>query len=339
MKTFFYTLPFALGILLALVIRPLVELLQRKFKLSPTMACMLSTGICLAVLFSVIGLVALYAVRELTALFEQLSQGGFEKWSKPIADLLNRIPESLQQLDPQYLERNKEEILDLLRSGMDLFTGILGAVFQVLTSLPTIVTMLIVTLFTTFFIARDLHRLTDFFRQLFSDRTRSYAKNALKSSNGKGQKYLLCSLLMYLITFCEATVILVILGLPYPLTTGFITATADILPVLGPGLVFGPMALYRLICGDLAQSVGLLVGWAILSVIRQIIEPKLIAGAIKIHPLAMLASIYFSLVSKSLWILLYMVGFFTLHASLREAGALPELLPGRDEEETPHASA
>ena len=59
--------------------------------------------------------------------------------------------------------------------------------------------------------------------------------------------------------------------------------------------------------------------------VRQVIEPKLVASTIQVHPLAMLAAVYFSLAAGNLWVLIYTVGFFMLYSLLRSAGILPTI--------------
>lgn len=60
--------------------------------------------------------------------------------------------------------------------------------------------------------------------------------------------------------------------------------------------------------------------------VRQVIEPKLVASTAKLHPLTMLAAVYFSLAAGSLWVLVYTAGLFMLYSLLRNAGILPRLI-------------
>ena len=70
----------------------------------------------------------------------------------------------------------------------------------------------------------------------------------------RDRKYVLSYLFLYFLTFCETCVIMAVLGIPYPLMTGLIAAVADVLPVLGPGMVLAPVAIYQLLVGEYALS-------------------------------------------------------------------------------------
>ncbi len=324
-KTFFYTLPFLLGLLVAVAVQPAVQFLDKKFHWNHSLSAALVTAASLIGLLAALGFLGVFAVREITEFLVRASDSGFAEFSRPVADFLNRVGGWLQRFDLRFLEQNKQEILSLLKSSMDLVTAFLGTVLGIVTSLPTVVTMVIVVAFAAFFISRDMEKLRAFLKRLLSDTAVFHVKTAAEHSSGMGRKYMLSYLFLYFITFCETFVIMKILSVPYPLTIALITAAADIFPVLGPGFVFLPLTAYQLLTGKYAVAFGMLIGWGVISLIRQIIEPKLISSTVKVHPLSMLAAIYFSLVGKSLWLLLYVILFFTLYSAFRETGALPPL--------------
>ena len=58
----------------------------------------------------------------------------------------------------------------------------------------------------------------------------------------------------------------------------FVTCIIDIIPVLGTGTVLIPWAVYNLIFGNFGMGIGLIVLYAVVTVIRQIVEPKLVAN-------------------------------------------------------------
>ena len=71
-----------------------------------------------------------------------------------------------------------------------------------------------------------------------------------------------------------------------------ITAIVDILPVLGTGTIVVPWAVYCLITGDYAMTIGLVIIYVIILVLRQIIEPKLVANRLGLPPVLTIAAMY-----------------------------------------------
>jgi predicted PurR-regulated permease PerM len=65
-------------------------------------------------------------------------------------------------------------------------------------------------------------------------------------------------------------------------------ALLDILPIVGTGTVLIPWAVISLIVGDYAKGICLLIMYAIITVIRQFIEPKIVGDQVGLHPVATL---------------------------------------------------
>ena len=84
------------------------------------------------------------------------------------------------------------------------------------------------------------------------------------------------------------------LGVNYAFIISMIIAVVDILPILGAGTVILPWAIFSLLTSNYKLGIGLIVIYAIISIIRQIAEPKIVGGSLGLHPLATLASIYIS---------------------------------------------
>lgn len=324
-KTFFYTFPFLLGLLLAILLQPVITFFENKLHIPHTAAALSATLITLAVLFSLIAFLGIFTVQEITAFLVRASSGGFPEFSQPVTKFFTWLGDFFGSFSLDFIERNQKELLDMAQNSMDLIVTFLGTILGVITSLPTVITMCIVTIFSTFFLSRDLLRLKAWFRRIVSDGAAFHLKTAVKNSSGTGRKYLFSYLLLYFITFCETYIVLWILKLPYPLITSLITMAADLLPVLGPGIVFTPLAVYQLLTGAYSQALGIFLGWLLITCIRQVAEPKLVSSTAKVHPLAMLAAVYFSLVAQSIWVLFYVMGFFLLYSTFRETGALPAI--------------
>ena len=83
-----------------------------------------------------------------------------------------------------------------------------------------------------------------------------------------------------------------VLKVSYFFLLALLTAFLDILPVLGVGTVLIPYAVFELIGGRLARGIGLLVLYAVITVLRQIAEPHLVGKSLGLHPILMLVSFY-----------------------------------------------
>ena len=194
---------------------------------------------------------------------------------------------------------------EIFSKGSAVITGTVGKI-------PSMVIAGIIFMISTVFISSDYDKIKRFFiRQVKPERADkiSYAwhlgVNSLK-------KMIKAYCLIILITTFELTVgfyILKFIGVfdsPYVILIAFAIAVIDIIPVLGTGTVLIPWAVISFITGNVGLGIGLLVLYVIILVIRQIIEPKLVAGQVGLPPIATIIAMYIG--SKTMGIL----GFFIL---------------------------
>ncbi len=97
-----------------------------------------------------------------------------------------------------------------------------------------------------------------------------------------------------------ATIGYYIFQVPNPLLLGFLTIFASLIPILGAGLIWGPVAIFMILKGTLFGEgtiylflgIGLLIyGSIMVSSLDNFIRPYLISGKTKIHPLIIILGI------------------------------------------------
>lgn len=107
-----------------------------------------------------------------------------------------------------------------------------------------------------------------------------------------GRRYLRAFATMFAITFAELLLGLLILKIEYAFTLALLIAALDILPVFGTGTILIPWGIILLFTGDYYTGFGLLIMYAVVTIIRQIMEPRIVGISIGLHPLITLISIY-----------------------------------------------
>lgn len=333
--TFSYTFPFLAGFLLALMVQPLVRFLTVKLNFKQGLASALATFLVFLIVFGIIALTGAWLIMEITNLINVLRNFLDKADSSFINNAVNQITSYLSKFDTTYITENKQQIFSLAQTGATVLTSLLGGILSFLTSIPTIFTMFIVMIFSTYFFSQDIPKLK---RQLLSP----FSHNAVLSINAASRhgfsmsgKYVLSYLLIYFITFVETLIVFLILGIPYPLVLSILTGFADVLPVLGPGTIYIPLAIFELFKGKVVTAVALIIAWLVITMIRQVIEPKIVSASINVHPLCMLAAIYFALVSGNFVVLIYLTLLFVLYQILVKVEVLPPIFPSEEPEIKP----
>jgi sporulation integral membrane protein YtvI len=99
-------------------------------------------------------------------------------------------------------------------------------------------------------------------------------------------------LLIMIITFMEVYAGLSILKIKYALPIAAIVAILDIMPVLGTGSVIIPWAIVELILKNYFLGFGLLILYISVTVIRHVIEPRIVGHQIGLHPIITITAMY-----------------------------------------------
>lgn len=327
-----FTFPFLAGFLLALLAQPMIRWLKKHLRFPGAAAAALATIIVYAIIFGLLFLIGYWLISEinnLIAYVTKLSKANMKSIAGPFSIIINQLSNSLKNIDSNFVKQNQEKIVGIIQGGAGTAGQILSTILHFLTSLPAIITLFIVMIFSTYFFSKDMSSMKNYLLSLFSDETagslRSYSRTGLNFSG----RYICSYLLIYFITFLETLAVFFALGVPYPLVLAIITGIADILPVLGPGTIYIPLGLIYLVKADFFRAIALLVCWLLITAIRQIIEPKIVSSSINIHPLTMLAALYFALIANNFWVLVYFSALIISYKILTQAGTLPHLLTGK----------
>lgn len=323
--TFQFTFPFLAGFGLALLIQPLVRLLAGRCKLKSGAASLLSTVLIFLLLFGLLVWAGVGLISELRSLIDYLSQLDMSKYREPLLRLMDEINAYIEKIDVHYIGQHKEQLWTLASGGISLLTRLLSGLLGFLTSLPAIFTMILVMIFSTYYFAKDMPSIKRGLMAQFTDSAALRLSDAAGHGVAMMGRYLSSYLIIYLITFLESLVIFSVLELPYPLVLSIITGIADIIPILGPGAVYFPLAIGALIRGNIFTASALVIAWLVITLVREIIEPKIVSSSIEIHPLCMLAALYFALVSGSFLTLLYFTLLFVFYQILKKVDILPPI--------------
>ncbi len=299
-----FVLPFVIALLFAVVMKPLFDFLRARFRFRSSFAATALTLLIFGALFAVVGFLLFLIVRQALSLMTD--------YRSVIVGYI-RSPELLDTLR------------DHLLSG-DLLTAVSSAAKMLFQMVPLAITFVVITFGMTVFF---LHRLGDLRDRLLNraGEYRAVLNRVFRIAYSMVRRFIRSYLILYAITFAEAAFIFYLTGVEYPLAFAFITAVADILPVLGPGTVYVPIGILLILNRNTAGGVILLLFFLLTAVLRQILEPRIVSGSVRMHPLAVLSAIYFSIVSMNIGVLFYVIGLFMAFRVLNAAGVFEKTLP------------
>ena len=147
------------------------------------------------------------------------------------------------------------------------------------------------TALAVFFTAGSYPRVMAFFRRQLGhrlDRARGVKANLLSTLG----KWCRAQAILLGVTFCQLLAGFLLMGQRYALLLAAVTALVDALPVFGTGTVLLPWAAVCLLAGQAPRAVALAALYAVISAVRSLLEPKVMAAQAGLPPLAALAAMY-----------------------------------------------
>lgn len=176
-----------------------------------------------------------------------------------------------------------------------LTSSLPSAAVSLVKGVPSVLLFVIVFLIAAFYFSADGETVARTLSSLLPDRWQKKLPGIKDKFKKTIMGYIKAYFLIMVLTFCEMLLGLSILGVDYAFIMAIVISVIDILPILGSGTVLIPWAIFAFLTSNTPLGVGLLILYAVSLVVRQFAEPKIVGGAIGIHPLATLASVYLGL--------------------------------------------
>ena len=299
----FVVMPFLLGFAVAALINPIVRFLSRRYDLKRRPA-----GILLLLLFyATIGMLITIGVVRLTVFFGEVSgelpdlyRDRLEPALNKLFGYINSFADRLYAIfggESQVLSERLGGIFTSIKSSLgdtisDISVKALTRLSSAAAAIPGIIIELLFAVISSFFFTVDYENILSLAKRLLPKRTVDLLCRLRGRVFKVAGKYLRSYALILLITFGELSLGLVLLGVDNAVLIALCIALFDILPVAGTGGIMIPWAIFSLIGGDWGFAVGLVVIWAVITIVRNIIEPKIVGRQVGLHPLLALIAMF-----------------------------------------------
>ena len=295
-KLSIFYMPFLIAFILSLFLEPIIKFLMRKLHFKRKT----SSIIVFIVAFSIIIGVLIWGI---TTLISEISNilGNInvflDNGNKLLKDILNKIDLSKLQLSEQVINTLQESARNTLNTFTTWMQNFLTSAMNFITSIPAIGIYFVITFLSLYFMCVDKVYMLDQFEhhmpKSWVKKIGGHIREIIKILGG----YLKAEAILVLISFCISLAGLYILkfiglNIKFPLVAALGIGFVDALPIFGSGTVMLPWAVVSSINGDFNLGISIFILWIIISITRQIIEPKIISGQIGIHPIFTIISMY-----------------------------------------------
>lgn len=165
---------------------------------------------------------------------------------------------------------------------------VIGGVSGIAAWIPGACMNLLITVIATVFMELEISGILEFIKRQIPERWRQSVDDLKADSMGTFGRWLLAYALILAMTFAELAAGFLILGIDGAFVIAFVIAVLDILPVLGTGTVLIPWSVIAISAGNLGMGFGVLALYLVITVVRNIAEPKLVGRQMGLSPVVML---------------------------------------------------
>lgn len=271
--------PFVAAVLLTFILEPIVRLLCR-IGIARKISVMLGFIILLIIISFIVFYMSNYIYEQLSRFIEQVPNmvdtiGSRFKFLNNEKLNYEGILREVEEFIPSY----KEKIINTVMNTMK------GTVSVLLTAIVTI------------YLSMDLYRILSMLKSILPISIFS----SLKRATIRLRNVINVEIILIGITTLATILGLYLLGIDEPLTVGIICGILDILPVVGPGMIFIPWSIYAFMNDNIFFAIGILVLFILIGILRQLMEVKFVGGSLHAHPVTTLFSLYIGVIIYGAW--------------------------------------
>ncbi|AGA69455.1 sporulation integral membrane protein YtvI [Desulfitobacterium dichloroeliminans LMG P-21439] len=288
-----YFAPFILALLTALLLEPFNQKLMKYLKINRTLASNVSYFVFLGVaLFLSYFLIAKIVTEAFELIkFIQRNLPNIQVW---IIDFLQQINDFILVFPPEIGLQINQTFTGFVNqlSNLNLISSLGAQTLLITASIPNFFFTLLIFFIALYMINLNLSQINQRFFSYFKEKSKPKAIAVLSDLRNATVGFLKAQVILSTFTYIVSLGGLIFLDVRYALVLAFLIVIVDILPILGTGSVLVPWGLFWITQGDIFRGIGLVLLFIIITVLRKIVEPKILGERIGLGPLATLISIW-----------------------------------------------
>jgi len=281
--------PFLLGFLFAYIaLRIRKRFIEEDAKWK---RCLVLFGLYIAIILILVLLISLGVtklgdfIRTLPGFYKNTLEPYIGQIENTLLEVGQNLPDNISAVFNNITDGIFEGLKSLLTR---VTTGLVNLTTSLITSAPELLISFVVMIVSSFYMVSDYENISRWFTGVMPEKVmtvlydiRDFCENTLFKIIGS------YAAIMGL-TFIELFIGLSIIGISNSGMWAAIISVLDILPVLGVGTVLIPWGISVLITGKLLLGFGILLIYLVITVVRNIVEPRLVGTNLGLHPLATL---------------------------------------------------
>ena len=288
--------PFILAFLFAYILKKPARFISKNLKIPYKFVSFLLVLIFYSTIGLLISVIGIKLVSKVLEIIYSLPSFYYRSVEPFLMLTFDNVEEIVLHMDPALVSTLNDIFTQFTRTLGQLISNIsfksVAFVSGYASSLPGLFIKILLMVISTFFITGDYDKLVGFVYRQFSSNGKNLVFSIKEYVVGTLFVCIRSYILIMSITFIELSIGLSILKVENSILIAFVISIFDILPVLGTGGIMIPWTIITAIQGNIPMAIALLFVYLIITVIRNIIEPKIVGSQLGLHPVVTLVSMF-----------------------------------------------
>ncbi|WP_159649850.1 sporulation integral membrane protein YtvI [Erysipelothrix aquatica] len=290
-----YLTPFIIGFVIASLLKPIILKLVKMFGENKY----LRIGV-IVVFYIIVGIVifglTLAAISGIQGVVKHAPTYVESTLIPALTSIFNYVESLFEHINPEILS-NLSEVTNAISKQIQQLAGTVSTsaisfLTRFVSSLPNLFISILIAIISSFFFTLDYKNVVDTVLAYLPQRWVQFMYDVKGGFFDTVGKYMKAYAKLMTLTFIELSIGFALIGVGNPIGLAFMISIVDILPVLGTGTVMIPWTIIELVMGNFERAIGLFVIYVVITVIRNILEPKVVGDQIGLHPLVTLICIF-----------------------------------------------
>lgn len=294
-KGIFFLMPFVIGWGIAAIAAPLVNWLEKKFnivkKLGSALIVILVIGLIVVGIYFAVSRIVLEVgdlIKNIPELYAQL-ESGLRQIGSAMSGIFEKLPVVIQD-GWNTVVANLDQYMGNLVSRISEPTVMAAGNFA--KSLPSYLISVIVAILSAYFFTIQREDVLKWMKQIAPPSVEKRMTLVMDNLRYAVGGYFKAQFKIMGVVFLILLVGFAVLGVRYFVLIAFLISFLDFLPFFGTGTAMIPWGIYKFLMGDYKMAILLIAIYAVTQLVRQLLQPKLVADSVGMNPLVTLLLLY-----------------------------------------------
>lgn len=294
-KGIFFLMPFVIGWGIAAIAAPLVNWLEKKFnivkKLGSALIVILVIGLIVVGIYFAVSRIILEVgdlIKNIPELYAQL-ESGLRQIGSAMSGIFEKLPVVIQD-GWNTVVANLDQYMGDLVSRISEPTVMAAGNFA--KSLPSYLISVIVAILSAYFFTIQREDVLKWMKQIAPPSVEKRMTLVMDNLRYAVGGYFKAQFKIMGVVFLILLVGFAVLGVRYFVLVAFLISFLDFLPFFGTGTAMIPWGIYKFLMGDYKMAILLITIYAVTQLVRQLLQPKLVADSVGMNPLVTLLLLY-----------------------------------------------